>query len=139
LKTLFFLGSAVTITNPQALPKGITPPKVDLTLNTAGGKCDYHYAVLMENMTLPELSPTRTYTQTLYAYVSQLAAAYDVILGRDVLCPAGINTKSNTQTTTWDDYTVPWQPISYFDNKHLGIHVHHVIDNSKKRLKNWAW
>jgi hypothetical protein len=63
LKTLYDLGSAVTIINPRAMPKGVTPQKVDLTLHTAGGKCDYHYAILMENMTLPELSPTRNYTQ----------------------------------------------------------------------------
>jgi hypothetical protein len=100
LKTLYDFGSAVTIINPWALPKGVTPQKVDLTLNTVGGKCDYHCAVLMENMTQPELSQTRKYTQPFYAYVSQHTAAYDEILGRDVLCPAGINTHSSTQMTT---------------------------------------
>jgi hypothetical protein len=88
LKTLYDLGSAVTIINPWALPKGVTPKKLDLTLKTAGGTCDYHYyAVLMENMTLPELSPTSKYTQPFYAYISQNTAAYDVLLGRDVLWP----------------------------------------------------
>jgi hypothetical protein len=130
LNTLYDLGSAVTIINPWTLPKDVTPQKVDLTLNTAGGKCDYHYAVLVEHMTLSELSPTRKYTQPFYAYVSQHTAAYDVILGCDgVLCPAGINTNSSTQTTTWDALMVPWQPKSYFDSKHFGMHVHNVIDN----------
>jgi hypothetical protein len=50
-------------------------------------------------------------------------------LGRDVLCKAGINSNSSTQTTTWDELMVPWQPKSYFDSKHFGMHVHHVIDN----------
>jgi hypothetical protein len=116
------VGSAVTIINPH------TPQKVDLTLNTAGGKCDFHYAVLMENMTLEEISLPRKYTQPFYACVSQHTAAYDLILGQDVLCPAVINTNSNTQTTTWDDLMVPWQPKLYFDNKHFGIHVCHEID-----------
>ena len=105
LKVLFDVGSQITLINPSALPPGATPKRMKqaVIVSTGAGSKPLHLAVTLDSVSFPEFSPTRKLDSTITAYVNPHTGSYDVILGNDVLVPAGIDPKPSTQTIHWGD------------------------------------
>jgi hypothetical protein len=114
LRVLFDSGSDVTFINLASLPKGIHAKRTSVQLRTVAGSAKVlSRAVTLENVCFPELSPTRRFDKEITAIVSSHTGSYDVILGNDVLVPAGIDILASTQTIQWFDVHVPWQPTTH--------------------------
>ncbi len=69
------------------------------------------------DVSFPEFSLTRRLDKEITAIMSSHTGSYDVILGNDVMVPAGFDIRGSTQTIQWNDVSVPWQPRSYFQQE----------------------
>jgi hypothetical protein len=119
LKVLFDSGSMVTLINPRVLSNDMVPHALQrpLSLYTAGGPICFKQGVTLQTIRFPELSPTKSYITSVEAVVSQHTRQHDVILGIDVLVPAGIDLRPSEQTIQWGDLSVPWRPHDSFSNQ----------------------
>jgi hypothetical protein len=131
LKVLFDSGSHVTLINPKAIPKGATPQKLDksISLYTGGGTVEAKYGITMKGLRFPELSPTRMLDKPITAIVNTHTCDYDVILGTDVLCGAGIDVKASTHTIHWGDVSCSWQTKDILTDANLDQHARVVLDS----------
>jgi hypothetical protein len=76
--------------------------------------------VVLEELTLPELSATQKIDKKVSAYIfNQPSSPYDLIFGLDLLVPLGIDISALTQTISWMGESVSWKPKSYFNNTNL--------------------
>jgi hypothetical protein len=104
--------------NLGALPKGAHTKTVTGT-NVTGvhGARLLNKEVLLEDIGFPEFSPTRRIPGPVRAKVFHIPdAAYDVILGMDLLQVLGIEVRCSTKTVTWHDMIIPFRPSNYFDS-----------------------
>ena len=136
LRVLFDVGSQITLINPSVLPPGATPKRLKqvVMVSTGAGSVPLKVAVTLDSVSFPEFSPTRKLDSTITAYVHPHTGSYDVILGNDVLVPAGIDPKPSTQTIHWGDLVCTWQPRSYFHDRQFGPRLdvvnNELLDNS---------
>jgi transposase InsO family protein len=96
------------------LPKGANSKSTSVHLNTLAGPTKVTQEVTLAGVCFPEFSLTRRLDKEITAILSSHTGSYDVILGNDVLVPAGFDILGSTQTIQWHDVSVPWQPRSYF-------------------------
>ena len=70
-------------------------------------------------MILPEFSPTRKIDSPFKALILDEKCPYDIIMGRDMMVPLGIDVSCTTQTISWNDLKVPWKNSKYFNDELL--------------------
>jgi transposase InsO family protein len=119
LKVLFDTGSDLTLFNERALPKNAKPKLHQKTQNVTGvhGTSTLKRQVLLENMSLPEFSPTQRIPGPIRATVFQNPDSnYDIILGMDFMQAVGIDVHCTTQRISWNGNTIPFRPKDYFSN-----------------------
>ena len=103
LRCLFDTGSDTTLVNRRALPKGAHPKTVSGT-NVTGihGVQHLKQEVLLEDIGFPEFSPTQRIPGPVRTKVfNNPNAAYDVILGMDLMQVLGIDICCSTKTVAW--------------------------------------
>jgi hypothetical protein len=102
---------------------------VDVNLRTIAGPTMITEQVSLNDVCFPEFSPTRRLDKEITAFLSNHAGSYDIILGNDVLVPAGFDIMGSTRTIQWDDISVPWRPREYFSGDHLGSFIAEAVDD----------
>jgi hypothetical protein len=100
LKILFDSGSMVTLIHPRVLLEDMESHvrSRPVSLHTVGGKVALERGVTLQTITFPELSPTKSYVNAVEAVTCQETRDYDVILGIDVMVPAGLDVHPSTQS-----------------------------------------
>ena len=115
LKVLFDTGSEKTFVHSRSLPAGATPTLLDkkTTGTTLAGTFEANRYVRFNDLVLPEFGKDTKIDGTA-AYVFDTPCPYDVILGCDVLRPAGIDIKFSTRTVEWMGKKTPMKPKDYW-------------------------
>jgi hypothetical protein len=73
--------------------------------------------VLLEDIGFPEFSPTQRNPGPVRTKVfNNPNAAYDVILGMDLMQVLGIDIRCSTKTVAWNDLVILFRPSNYFDS-----------------------
>jgi len=112
LSALLDTGSDISLIHQRCLPAGITPTKVEprsvIGLHQA---CQYEHEVVLQDIVLPELSPSKSITQFPFL-VSTHDSSPDVILGNDFLNAIGIIPDPVTRTIKWFHHVLPWKQYS---------------------------
>jgi hypothetical protein len=143
LKTLFDPGSDKTFINWRVLPQGVNGKTVEpLPINTLNGIDTTNQKVVLEELTLPELSATQKIDKKVSAYIfNQPSSPYDPIFGLDLLVPLGIDILCLTQTISWIGESVSWKPKSYFNDTILKDSVEYEMHcfyiNSTDDFDTW--
>jgi hypothetical protein len=111
LKVLFDSGSMVTLIHLRVLLEDMEAHVLSrpVSLYTVGGKVALERGVTLQTIRFPELSPTRSYVNEVEAVMCQETRDYDVILGIDVMVPAGLDVHPSTQSIKWGELSVPWR------------------------------
>jgi len=112
LSALLDTGSDISLIYQRCLPVGIKPTKVEprsvVGLHQA---CQYEHEVMLQDIVLPELSPSKSITQFSFV-VSTHDSSPDVILGNDFLNAIGITPDPVTRTIKWFHHVIPWKQYS---------------------------
>jgi transposase InsO family protein len=130
-RVLFDSGSMLTLINSRVLPPEVVPHELarPISLFTVGGMVELRHGVCLHTLRFPELSPTRSYVKTVEAVVCHHTRNYDIILGIDVMVPAGIDVHPSNQTIQWGDLSVPWRSPSSLSDKGFPGSLKQVIDH----------
>jgi hypothetical protein len=141
---LFDPGSDKTFINRCVLPQGVNGKTVEpLPINTLNGIDTMNQKVVLEELTLPELSTTQKIDKKVSAYIfNQPSSPYDLIFGLDLLVPLGIDISCLTQTISWMGESVSWKPKSYFNDTNLkdsvAYETHCFYINSTNDFDTWV-
>ena len=130
LKVLFDTGSDKTFVNRRILPKGANGKTVSNSMfSTINGVKTINQQVELEGIILPEFSPTKKIDKPMSALVFEDEGLYDIIFGLDFLVPVGIEISCLTQTISWDNVKVPWQPKTTLKDNKFGSYLIQTIDS----------
>jgi Reverse transcriptase (RNA-dependent DNA polymerase) len=124
--TLALMLQSSTLLSYQMVPS--PPDSTQVQVAGFGGTKLVTDKVTLDNVCFPEFSPTRRIDKEITAIVSPVTKFYDVIVGNDVLVPAGIDILASSQTLRWLDLSVPWQDRSYLGGNTLGSGMEETLD-----------
>jgi hypothetical protein len=106
-----------TLCNSRCLPKGATPYLLETPVEglTIAGRFKANRAVRFQDVVLPEFSRSKK-IDSFIAYVIDSDSQYDLILGRDFLLKAGIDTCFSTKTTNWLGQCLKMKPPGFWED-----------------------
>jgi hypothetical protein len=85
---------------------------------------------MLDGIHFPEFSPTTKVAKSIKAAVfDNKHLSYDVIIGMDIMQPLGFQINCSTLTISWNENTIPFRPVNYFDNKQLFLSISALLDD----------
>jgi transposase InsO family protein len=131
-KVLFDTGSDATLINDQSLPKNAKPrtlPSIQ-KMRTISGVTPMNKFVMLEDLSLPEFSPSQRIPGPVWAIVFEGSnTQYDLIIGMDLMQALGIDISCSTKNISWMGQTIPFRPRDYFESPLLYEDLQSIMEN----------
>ena len=113
LVALLDSGSTATLFNRRALPSGcntFTLPKC--TTVTTAGTFTSSQGLYLTDLKLIEFSPTKKINSVTMRVFNSPECVYDIIIGRDLLIPMGMDLRFSDKVMVWEEKEVPMKSRS---------------------------
>ena len=118
IRALLDSGASLTCIHRRCLPQGMKPYEDnDCNIQGFGGNKTINEMVELHQVVLPEFSKSFQ-LERIKAYVVEINSKHDIIVGRDVLRPAGFKMDFDKNVVEWMDMT-----ISMKENSSSEVHL----------------
>ncbi len=139
VKSLFDHGGSHLIMQEQCVPPGterFAQPVMEF--KTAAGKMQSSSFIYLRDVRLPELNPHRKIKRVKCYIFDAPHVPHDAILGRSFLNPCGIDVKSSAMEVSWDDASIPFRTLDWYNNHSAMQKVLHVPPVRVEQAENHA-